>query len=59
MTEAKSIYSPIASVNENNKDENGSSVYAPYQEFIALLLFPANTVRPDISLAVGKLYRFC
>lgn len=59
MAEAKSTTTPIASGSVINKDEDGRRVDAPYQELIGVLLYLANTVRPDISFSVGKLSRFC
>lgn len=58
MEEAKSIFTPVASGVRMKLDEDEMTYESPYSELVGVLLYLANTVRPDISFIVGRLPRF-
>lgn len=56
--EAKTTPTAIATETRIDRNEESPVTEAPYHELIWTLLYFANTVRPDISLTVGRVPRF-
>lgn len=59
MEEAKTVLTPVSSGVRLEPDEDREPCGGPDYELVEVLLYLANTVRPDILLVVVCLSRFC